>query len=296
MKRSILPSTTVAMILATGLYAAEVSDLGDLLHDREVVFAQYQYDAVKPILGLIMRQEQIRPQGLWSGFGFSHDIVDLNGDGVNEVFVKQTGSEYCDKLSCPIYIASYDEEGGWGVIGHGRGNRVVLVDEIEPGQFRDIMIDDFHFQYDLASQSYALDISAYGTLVQWEDAAIAFEGKGDFLDEILQRSLGQRSIFLGGVTSKDDKTLVGWADLNGDGSMEYLMQVRMSAVCDMGCPLFLYRDLEEVPFAELVAEKEKVVISDILEEGRLKAIYTAKTNGWAKSYSWDPERSEYLLN
>ncbi len=225
----------------------------------------------------------------WGGLSLSHFVTDLNGDGEMEVILRETWSG-CVGVACPVYVATYQD--GWKQVAGGMGKDVTL-GEIGDDGWQDILIDEVNYTWKSKEAGYLVDLSPFGTQIPWEDAETAFDGKEGFLDQVLMRSLGQKYIFMGGVSSESDKIQVGWFDLNYDDQPEYFLRVQAAAICEVECPVFIYTDLESEPFAELTSGSDQVVVSDIEVEGQLRAIYVGTEGGSARLLEWNSDLDRY---
>ncbi|MGR3678680.1 MAG: hypothetical protein ACU0AZ_11955 [Paracoccaceae bacterium] len=126
--------------------------------------------------------------------------------------------------------------------------------------------------WDGTMERYVVDLSVLGDPITWQNANEAFTGKEEFLQTVLERSLGNQYLFMTGASSADDEVLIGGADLNGDEEPEYFLQVRAVTVCDDdGCPVFIFRDLNEPHFARMISGGRSVVVADTRKEDELKA-------------------------
>ena len=157
------------------------------------------------------------------------------------------------------------------------------------GSFADFRIDDIKYSWNEAQNGYSIDLSAFGQAITWEDAKGAFKGKESFLEDILAANLGSQYLLMSSMSSEGDKIEIGGMDLNHDGDPEYLLRVGHQAVCNDGCPVFLFTDLNKPAFAKLSSETDDIVISDVVEDGKLKAIYTGTEEGFAKTWLWDSD-------
>ncbi len=224
-------------------------------------------------------------------------VVDLNGDGQAELLMRDSGS-CVETVTCRIVAAEYKD--GWTQIGVFYGHAV----ELEPGengyqtikvqpQWSKKAVGEVSWAWDPSINNYGIDLSPFGYQVEWTDAKEAFVGKEEFLDQILQRSLPRDYWFLQGTKGADDKILIAAMDLNHDDVGEYLVYVQHPQVCEPDCPLFLFKDLNDSHFAKLSAGTSNVVVSDVVQEGRLRAIYARRSDGGANQFMWSIDRARY---
>ncbi|WP_282153957.1 hypothetical protein [Ruegeria atlantica] len=229
-------------------------------------------------------------------------VGDLNGDGENEVIFKEP-RECLSSVACRITVAQYQRRSKtWTSIGEMWGQGVSL-SQPEDKKWADVMVHPTFdvwtkpiiWRHNKEAGRYTIDVSQFGDLMQWQSAEQAFAGKENFLKRILDRDLGQMSLIMQSMKSKDDQILVGGADLNGDDLPEYFLYIGHNAVCNDGCPLLIYRNPNERPFARLKSSSDQVAIERVLREGELRTIFTSDSSGSANIFRWDQDQRAYDL-
>ena len=204
-------------------------------------------------------------------------VVDLNEDGGNELIMRTRVG--CVELACPTYIASTAVSGEWSLIGQFKSAAVdventdegwarLVAEQGARGRELELYFDDGH---------YVVDLTAYGTSLEWREAEEAFAASGRDLDTHLQRALGQKALMLESMNADDDAVLLSAADLNGDEKPEYFMHVRDAAVCsEAGCPTFVYSDIDSAPIVRLGNIGDEIVIADDRRADALRSLYVRK--------------------
>lgn len=253
-------------------------------------------DRVRPIKNIITPTDK-NDNSIFNGLReFAYKIIDINNDLNPEVAFKSTRSG-CVESMCPIYIGYFDPKiNNWRLVGKGIGNDFTIL-EGKKDEFSDLKIDELIYSWATQIDGYEVDISEFGSKLVWEDSNSSFMGKEEFLDGILSRSLGSNYLMLKGSRNKNDSIKIAGADLNYDGNPEYIIRIQHEQTClKNGCPTFIYRSLNEIPFAKIFTQTGSISISKDAKEGSLKSIYALRYDGNVDEYEWSSSGKYQILN
>ena len=282
-----------AFLIAT-IITASMASAQEPADRKEVYFSRDQTEDVLPVfehvIGSGWDKSLIAPGNLF------HKIVDLDGDGVNEIMFRYTRRNACSEMSCPIIIAGYDGV-EWRKMVELMGFRIEIDAEAESGGLPDLYVwTEFTsgaapYRYISRGGRYAMDLSMYGDeleLTHDEDMSMQVSQALSLTDPILAARL--RSL-----RNEDDKILVGQVDLNGDGDMEIVTRIEHAAACGgAGCDLLVFDrlDLGAAFSMKSLKGSQVVVRREGVPDGALPDFLLERSDGVAR-YIWDAELQAY---
>jgi hypothetical protein len=299
MFRKLAASSLLALLLIPGLTSVAAAQSDD--ETTEIIsLSRKQTRELLPILSVVDPIVYNADYGMMGPAGIQTSVIDLNGDGQNEVIFFARGSKDCIYQSCPVVVAEHTELKGWTSVLTSRASQVSV-----GGYERDTGYTTIHLSniggstqppssYRYVDGTYIRDFSSIADMIEWSNATDVFDDDElAVIDDILKRDMGQAYFFMKSATSENDTVIVGRSDLNGDDVPEWFMMVDAVAACVGGCPIFVYREIGEDPIYAFKSAGRNVGIEASQRPGSLKSIYMPSPQGGSLEIIWNTDEGAY---
>lgn len=281
--RKTLPGLALALAVTTPAWAQEAPE------KRPLFFKQDQVAEVWPLYQQL-HGDRFAGNGMARLF-LRHAIADLNGDGQNEILLRNGESEACNQLACPTIVAEFDG-GDWKEI--GLFSSTLIEYEAQPDAHAVLYVYEGYGRraepvtYRFEDGRYERDLSGYGDVLAMEVLDTS-EGYGM---ELLDRVAPQESLIMSSSAAPGDRVLMGQGDLNHDGKPETFLRLEHASVCmpEAGCPLLMISNLDAGAFASTwSAPGSDVVLMNPESWDRLKSILVTR-EGIPVQLTWVPDQ------